>query len=315
MTNNNLTDKQLADIVEVADSVLSALAGTNDEVHRDNSTKMCRLWDDLNDTYAPPEMVKAMAVELQEYRKAASEPSAWQWFYCKQWHVTNDPQRAKDVAEGGEVTVIPLYIGPHIDCVLPSELLASMEEVIRISDRDHEAWNRAKAAIESFGIPDQVAPAQPLICDVCGHDAWLEDNGWYTCDQQHSFQVRSEPVSKPYTSPKTQFKPVADLYEMQFDDGRSVAWHFDPEKAVQWLATCPGNKVIEYVKLERLQEAVTGNHPVIPAGWMLVPKEPTREMVQTVADEVHPAVFVRAVYKTMVAAAPQNVSINWSTNE
>jgi hypothetical protein len=30
---------------------------------------------------------------------------------------------------------------------LPDELLEAMDEVIRISDRDHEAWGRAKEAI------------------------------------------------------------------------------------------------------------------------------------------------------------------------
>jgi hypothetical protein len=69
--NNNLTNGQLERIIECADEVLSALAGTNEDVHRDDSTKMCRLWDDLNDTHAPPEVVRAMARELQEYRKAA----------------------------------------------------------------------------------------------------------------------------------------------------------------------------------------------------------------------------------------------------
>jgi len=57
--------------------------------------------------------------------------------------------------------------------------------------------------------------------------------------------------------PVTIFKPVADLYEMQFDDGRTCAFHTDPAKAVQWLATCDGNKVQQYVKLERYQQAIT----------------------------------------------------------
>ncbi|WP_447888496.1 hypothetical protein [Serratia fonticola] len=61
----------------------------------------------------------------------------------------------------------------------------------------------------------------------------------------------------------TQFKPVADLYEMQFEDGHTCAFHTDAEKAIQWLNTCDGNKVQEYVKLERLQEAFTA--PPAPA--------------------------------------------------
>lgn len=37
-----------------------------------------------------------------------SDPVAWEWFYYKQWNTTNDPERAKDVADGG-VEVFPLY--------------------------------------------------------------------------------------------------------------------------------------------------------------------------------------------------------------
>lgn len=51
-----------------------------------------------------------MAKELQERRKAEqdSEPVAWEWFYHKQWHVTNDEERARDLAWDG-VKVMPLY--------------------------------------------------------------------------------------------------------------------------------------------------------------------------------------------------------------
>ncbi|HBJ0804470.1 TPA: DUF551 domain-containing protein [Escherichia coli] len=68
--------------------------------------------------------------------------------------------------------------------------------------------------------------------------------------------------------PQTQFKQVADLYEMQFDDGRTCAFHTDAQKAVQWLQACDGNRVQEYVKLERLQNALSGNSPVIPDSWI-----------------------------------------------
>lgn len=72
----------------------------------------------------------------------------------------------------------------------------------------------------------------------------------------------NEPVSDAYKLPAVQIKPVADLYEMQFDDGHTCAFHTDHEKAIQWLTTCDGNKVQEYVKLERYQEAMVGNSPV-----------------------------------------------------
>ena len=78
----------------------------------------------------------------------------------------------------------------------------------------------------------------------------------------------AEPVSQTYKSQHTQFEQVADLYEMQFDDGRTCAFHTDAQKAVQWLQACDGNRVQEYVKLERLRNALSGNYPVTPDGWI-----------------------------------------------
>ncbi|WP_349356045.1 DUF551 domain-containing protein [Escherichia coli] len=78
----------------------------------------------------------------------------------------------------------------------------------------------------------------------------------------------SQPVSQTYKLPQTQFEQVADLYEMQFDDGRTCAFHTDVQKAAQWLQACDGNRVQEYVKLERLRNALSGNSPVTPDGWI-----------------------------------------------
>ena len=81
-------------------------------------------------------------------------------------------------------------------------------------------------------------------------------------------ELEAEPVSQTYKSQHTQFEQVADLYEMQFDDGRTCAFHTDAQKGAQWLQACDGNKVQEYVKLERLQNALSGNSPVTPDGWI-----------------------------------------------
>ncbi|HBA8092202.1 TPA: DUF551 domain-containing protein [Escherichia coli] len=81
-------------------------------------------------------------------------------------------------------------------------------------------------------------------------------------------ELEAEPVSQTYKSQHTQFEQVADLYEMQFDDGRTCAFHTDAQKAAQWLQECDGNRVQEYVKLERLQNALSGNSPVTPDGWI-----------------------------------------------
>lgn len=58
---SKLTREQTQQIIDAADAVITALAGTNDEVHKDDTDKMVRLWDDLNDRYAPPEVVRELA--------------------------------------------------------------------------------------------------------------------------------------------------------------------------------------------------------------------------------------------------------------
>ncbi|HCO7531316.1 TPA: DUF551 domain-containing protein [Escherichia coli] len=92
------------------------------------------------------------------------------------------------------------------------------------------------------------------------------DEGWNAC--RAAMLYGAVPASQAYKLPQTQFKQVADLYEMQFDDGRTCAFHTDAQKAVQWLQACDGNRVQEYVKLERLQNALSGNSPVTPDGWI-----------------------------------------------
>lgn len=47
-----ITREQAQKIIEAADEVISALAGTNEDVPP-GSDNMLRLWDDLNDRHAP----------------------------------------------------------------------------------------------------------------------------------------------------------------------------------------------------------------------------------------------------------------------
>ncbi|EEC3818986.1 hypothetical protein G4E16_002417 [Salmonella enterica] len=151
--------------------------------------------------------------------------------------------------------------------------------------------------------------------------------GWNAC--REAMLQGGEPVSQTYELPQTQFEQVADLYEMQFDDGRTCAFHTDGTKAAQWLLTCDGNKVQEYVRIERYQEAVIGNSPAIgidmasepdrsvevrylaPPGYVMVPKVPTDEMIAAAmncedvlfnSDESFCVQFGN-IYEAMLAAA------------
>ncbi|HBW1643280.1 TPA: hypothetical protein MYV30_000526 [Klebsiella pneumoniae] len=68
-------------------------------------------------------------MELSRMALAAmdSEPVAWTWHYREQWHVTNDEERARDLAWWDAVKVEPLYRhaqpAPEYPEVLPCSVL------------------------------------------------------------------------------------------------------------------------------------------------------------------------------------------------
>ncbi|MCZ0498152.1 DUF551 domain-containing protein [Escherichia coli] len=107
-------------------------------------------------------------------------------------------------------------------------------------------------------VPDEIEPDDGNTFDYV--------DGWNAC--RAAMLHGAKPVSQTYKSQHTQFEQVADLYEMQFDDGRTCAFHTDAQKAAQWLQACDGNRVQEYVKLERLRNALSGNSPATPDGWI-----------------------------------------------
>lgn len=60
-----------------------------------------------------------------------------------------------------------------------------------------EIQERRKAETDSKPVPgydvgdatDKVETV--MICDMCGHDAFEQENGYYECDMGHSFMIRS----------------------------------------------------------------------------------------------------------------------------
>ncbi|EAM6080637.1 DUF551 domain-containing protein [Salmonella enterica] len=84
----------------------------------------------------------------------------------------------------------------------------------------------------------------------------------------HDLEKLNQPVSQTYELPQTQFEQVADMYALCWQSGEVVTYTPDPEKATIWLNNYSGTCVQEYVKLERLQEALAGNSPVSPGGWI-----------------------------------------------
>lgn len=63
---------------------------------------------------------------------------------------------------------------------------------------------------------------------------------------------------------EAQFKPVADLYGLTSPTGGETSFTFDAVEARDFIDG--GWSCQEYVELERFQEAVSGNSPLIPEG-------------------------------------------------
>ncbi|MDD8438083.1 DUF551 domain-containing protein [Escherichia coli] len=106
-----ITREQTLKIIEAADEVISALAGTNEDVHP-GSDNMLRLWDDLNDRYAPPEVVRDLARIVLASLEA--EPVAWM-----RDDADGREYNARNEFSGGGGGV-PLYATPPVP-VVPEE--------------------------------------------------------------------------------------------------------------------------------------------------------------------------------------------------
>ncbi|EEJ5140798.1 DUF550 domain-containing protein [Salmonella enterica subsp. enterica serovar Hadar] len=161
--------------------------------------------------------------------------------------------------------------------ITDKQITLAMVEKLAVNKK--REWPEPKDGEPRLHIKEQPAPVVPDYASF--EEFWSSfEHPFAEDDELKSFAVEiwnacrtallhgAEPVSQTYELPQTQFELVADLYEMQFDDGRTCVFHTDAQKAEQWLQACDGNRVQEYVKLERLQNALSGNSPVTPGGWI-----------------------------------------------
>lgn len=208
------------------------------------------------ETYGPGSNVVLPAEEAEELARIAlasleAEPVAYIFKHPAGklfWALTDESN--KDQSD-----VIPVYAAAPAS-VVPDN--ASEPLAYAYKELTPEIMRNHLAVFERYGIApnDSSTTIQALRIALDG------------IERSDAMLHGAEPVSQTYKSQHTQFEQVADLYEMQFDDGRTCAFHTDAQKAAQWLQACDGNRVQEYVKLERLRNALSGNYPVTPDGWI-----------------------------------------------
>ncbi|ECV1904216.1 hypothetical protein DYF80_13345 [Salmonella enterica subsp. enterica] len=100
--------------------------------------------------YAMADAVKVIDGAIAVF---GAEPVAWVR-YCSDGTI-DGPLLNYQIDDCRKSTWTPLYAAPQLPQLLqsapvvPDGLLSAMEEVLRISDRDHEAWHKARNGIAS----------------------------------------------------------------------------------------------------------------------------------------------------------------------
>ncbi|MCT7192750.1 DUF551 domain-containing protein [Salmonella enterica] len=194
------------------------------------------------------------------------------------------------------------------------EMLASALKNAPLAPSDNQGRPRALV------VPPAIEPDYKVIKGILPtanpheYACCIAADMWNAC--RAAMLQGSQPVSDRDELPYAQVKAAADLYALCWQSGEVVTYTPDPEKATIWLNNYSGTCVQEYVKLERLQETLSGNSPVIPDDWVMVPKEPTQAMINAWLSEVADWRGHVAGYKAALAAAPkpQNVPQNIPEN-
>lgn len=232
-----ITREQALKIIEAADEVISALAGTNEDVHP-GSDNMLRLWDDLNDRYAPQEVVRELARIVLASLEA--EPVAYIFKHPAGklfWALTDESN--KDQSD-----VIPVYAAPPVP-VVPAALPENDDE------DGHDIDYLEPSEVYSLG----------------------RTAGWNAC--RAAMLHGAEPVSQTYNLPELieGMEVSIDVSTCDADLGNR---YFGTVTEALELDTAK-NGYILLVQDAEPNFDVNGNSPVTPDGWVIVPKKLTAE--------------------------------------
>lgn len=252
--NERVSQETLDKIIEAADEVITALAGTNEDVHKNDSAKMCQLWDDLNDRYATPAIVKALAAEIKQYRAAAEPVVSDSMALAFHAAITDSAAGADDIEEikTGLRAALANYAAPQVTSV-PDDYFTSLVSAARA---------RADKAMRKFPQPNYVL------------NKVAEENGevikaviHYTEGRETWINVEGEIIDN-----------LAMLIRLVQEGDQVIG--FTPPNACRaaMLTAAPAVQAEQLSGNTEQVEPVTTNYTV-PDGYALVPVEPTQAML------------------------------------
>ena len=195
--------------------------------------------------------IESIARELQQYR-AAAEPVAWQWFHLNQWHVTNDEERARELAWDG-VKVLPLYAVPQLPQPVEPEITSEelddelLEQLIdfRRSMLNHHRKEGNKVQTVMHGMVLRVMlelqerraatlTAAPAVQAGQEPIYQLRDVDWYDTDKRtYDTVVNTGGAGRiVYAAPQLPQPAVVpdaieidDDFDSAFEHGKAVGWN------------------------------------------------------------------------------------------
>ncbi len=280
------------------------------------------------------DMVRARDVELLAVREAQSVPIGC----IKTISGNKTLQWWRDAPEGSEVFTVPpepaypeklpcavhllpgLKLGEGVATKTLLEALARREEhnvdmaAMTVEQlADHEvAVNVIKSMMPAPAVPDERTAFESFVAQKFGalvdqRRAKNGDNEYMAWDMAMAWivwQGRSDmiqPVNQGYTLPDDN----EALCHLAQSHGASIAWGFE-EGEYQHILTFYPYQLRALVNDVTNGELVTGNSPVIPDGWKLVPAEPTPKQWAAGIKAMDGGIDkVTLVYRAMVAEAPK----------
>ncbi|GAB0504991.1 hypothetical protein KU15F69_18790 [Escherichia coli] len=175
----------------------------------------------------------------------------------------------EEIAELARIALASLEAEPV--CVIDQSNLDYLK-----SGSDADVWPASRAEMGDVllyrsatpapvSVPDEVTAEDcPAFVkyDVTDVDeAWARGFNACRAAMLQGAEQQNRQQNIPENIPATQFKPVADLYGLTSPTGGETSFTFDAVEARDFVDG--GWSCQEYVELERFQEAVSGNSPVI----------------------------------------------------
>ncbi|WP_224776028.1 hypothetical protein [Citrobacter freundii] len=193
--------------------------------------------------YAMADAVKVIDVAIAAFD---AEPMAWRWFHLNQWHVTNDEERARDLAWDG-VKVIPLYTAPPAQVVPENYVTAEHRRVIE------------------------------MLLNVCGAAFELADD---SCQQEVDGEECNVVPSDAFKKLSDALDEIENTLPTEDIDRPDVflAWSAMPRASLKSLLQAGNSPLIGFDLASEPDRSVEVRY-LAPPGYVIVPIVPTEDMI------------------------------------